>query len=1045
MFALLAAALARLPAPLPAADWPMFRGNQERTGYAPEQAAPPFTPGWTFQAGGGILSSPAVYEGKIYFGARDGRLYALDARTGAQVWSFATGGRVDSSPCVSSGTVYAASLDGRLYALDRLTGGLRWSAPLGARSISSPLEYGGKVYAGTGLPEKKLKVFDAVSGAQLGSLQALQPVESAPAAYGGRVYFGANDGWVYALDAATLLPPPGWTPYETGGSFKQNAVAVSGGAVYALPGHDDKKVYALSAATGGELRRSAPVEVRASWQTFTSPVAAGDRLYFAGAIGEANVDYVAYAAGNNYLTAADSGTLVSVWASSPSLGGLSNRGLLSSPALAGEFVFAGTVDGKLLVISSAGVKTDELSLSSAAFSSPAVANGFAYIGDMAGRLSSFRASKAAAISWPAPGAIVRDTVTVRGYISNASMSGYTLEYSSGGSPEVWHNFVSSAASAAVEGGELGAWYSQGLANGLYTLRLSVLEGGSVVPANTALLSVRINSVPQAPAGLAASDVPADTGNKLALSWTSVPGITEYRVYRDAGSGFALLASTSPSPAAYTDAAAATGFTYRYTVRSYDGFLESADSNEAAAASVNDSGDNTPPATVTDLEAVSGERPGSVELTWTATGNDGNIGTASHFLIKYTTSPLVDWAAFDSAALSSSTRLAEGPAGDNISHTISGLSGGVTYYFGLKGADAVPNYAALPAIATTYAAVDPLPPLPPSGLAAVDTPGDEGDSITLSWTLSPDDGGGADDVYGYKVYRRLASGVFGAPVAELPAGTASYDDYLADSNVRYYYAVSAYDSTNESPLSAEADGVAADNFTFFDATDGGSMRLSDGARVEIPGGSASNNDGLLFVRLDPVTYEPLARAAAAAANPTGIAYQIMFRSTETRLNGRAVITLPYTDAEVAGMEAENLRLYTRLADGTWAMLNTSAVDTQARRVRAEVSRFSIFSVMEYVPSGQLFSGDEVYTYPNPATGETVTFKFRVSSKAFVRIDVYNVAGEQVAALERADCPAGQASEITWGIKGVASGVYVYRVKAESASGSKTIVKKLAVIH
>ena len=62
-----------------------------------------------------------------------------------------------------------------------------------------------------------------------------------------------------------------------------------------------------------------------------------------------------------------------------------------------------------------------------------------------------------------------------------------------------------------------------------------------------------------------------------------------------------------------------------------------------------------------------------------------------------------------------------------------------------------------------------------------------------------------------------------------------------------------------------------------------------------------------------------------------------------------------------------------------------------------------------------------------------------------IDVYNVAGEKVARLTKENCPAGLTSEIAWNIRDIASGVYVYRVQAESASGRKTVTKKLAVIH
>lgn len=1026
-----------------AADWPMFRGNAARTGYASEQAAPPFTEAWTFAAGDSILSSPAVYDGIVYFGSRDGRLYARDARTGAAVWNYRTSGWVESSPCVSSDTVYAVSMDGYLYALDRQDGSLKWLTPLGAPSVSSPLASGGKVYVGTGLPDKKLKVFDAQSGAPLGSLQAQQPVDSAPAVYGQNIYFGANDGDIYALDSGTLLPPAGWTNYPTAGSFRGNAVAVAGGAIYALPGHDEKKVFVLDPASGNQVSTSAPVEQVVSWQTFTSPSVAGDRLYFSGAIGAPD-EYTP--AGENYLSALDTGTLAAVWASSPSLGGTSDMGILSSPALAGELVFSGTADGRLLAISSAGVQATTLSLSSAAYSSPAVSNGMVYIGDMGGRFFAFSSGRTAAISSPRAGGVVNGTVMVYGYVANPALAGYTLEYSTGGSPAVWQNIVSSSTASSVSGAPLGEWDVSALANGEYTLRLTALETGATAYANTAEAEVRVNAVPQPPSALSASDVPGDGGNNIALSWTASPtaGISSYRVYRDGGAGFALLASTA-SAASYTDSSAVTGSTFTYAVRAFDGYLESEDSNQASAFSVNDTGDDTPPSGIADLEAAPGSRAGTVSLGWTAPGDDGSVGSAAYFAIGRTTVPAYDWSGFD--AVISATATVEGPAGDNMGYDADGLFGGVTYYFAIKAYDEVPNASGLSNIAAAYATVDTLPPLPPTGLMAADTPGDDGGSITLTWTLSADDGAGSDDVYGYKVYRRAQTGTFvsSSPYAEVAAGVWSYRDGAAAENIRYYYAVSAFDSSNDSQLSGEVNGVSADNYRFVDASAGGYFLLPDGARVDVPGNALSQNDSFIFVKLDPVTYEPLAFVPSAAnANPTNVVYRAQFKNSATTLTGRARITLPYTSADVAGMDEENLRIYT-LSNGAWVMLNTSSVDEANDKVSAEVSRFSVFRIMEYLPSGAVFADNEVYTYPNPARGDTVTFKFRVAYKSYVKIDVYNVAGEKVAALERQNCPAGQASEIAWDVRNIASGIYIYRMEAQSPSGSRSVIKKLGIAH
>jgi outer membrane protein assembly factor BamB len=46
---------------------------------------------WSFYTGAPVRLAPAVYQGRVYFGADDGCVYCLDARTGAQVWRIAGG------------------------------------------------------------------------------------------------------------------------------------------------------------------------------------------------------------------------------------------------------------------------------------------------------------------------------------------------------------------------------------------------------------------------------------------------------------------------------------------------------------------------------------------------------------------------------------------------------------------------------------------------------------------------------------------------------------------------------------------------------------------------------------------------------------------------------------------------------------------------------------------------------------------------------------------------------------------------------------------
>lgn len=80
------------------------------------------------------------------------------------------------------------------------------------------------------------------------------------------------------------------------------------------------------------------------------------------------------------------------------------------------------------------------------------------------------------------------------------------------------------------------------------------------------------------------------------------------------------------------------------------------------------------------------------------------------------------------------------------------------------------------------------------------------------------------------------------------------------------------------------------------------------------------------------------------------------------------------------------------------------------------------------------------YPNPAR-DRLTFVFHLDAAAKVEIHVYNLAGEQVAALS-GDFPAGPGQSLVWNLADVAPGVYVARMAVD---GSEKATLKVAVIH
>jgi SOS response regulatory protein OraA/RecX len=106
-----------------------------------------------------------------------------------------------------------------------------------------------------------------------------------------------------------------------------------------------------------------------------------------------------------------------------------------------------------------------------------------------------------------------------------------------------------------------------------------------------------------------------------------------------------------------------------------------------------SGDTTPPAQISNL-ATSSPTANSMTLTWTAPGDDGTIGTASQYDIRYATSALTESNWNDANTKQVTGEPAPAASGTSQSFIITGLQPSTTYYFGIKTADEVLNWATI---------------------------------------------------------------------------------------------------------------------------------------------------------------------------------------------------------------------------------------------------------------------------------------------------------------------------------------------------------------
>src|SRR5690349_20040873 len=77
----------------------------------------------------------AAGNGRVYAGAGDKHLYALDAKNGSRQWPFRVGSLVAGRIAVDGDHVYCAALDNVVRAVDRQNGNQRWKTPLDRRPI----------------------------------------------------------------------------------------------------------------------------------------------------------------------------------------------------------------------------------------------------------------------------------------------------------------------------------------------------------------------------------------------------------------------------------------------------------------------------------------------------------------------------------------------------------------------------------------------------------------------------------------------------------------------------------------------------------------------------------------------------------------------------------------------------------------------------------------------------------------------------------------------------------------------------------------------
>jgi outer membrane protein assembly factor BamB len=242
--------------------WPRYGYDAARTRVFPagSHLDPPFRRGWTYY-GSALLEFPPVIHGDTLFVLDDsGVATAIDKLNGHVLWHRKIGTLAAASPALNGSLVFAPLLatvpgaktpdQGRFVALSQQTGHVVWSMSVPPGTESSPLVWGQMLYFGD--QDGTVYAVEASTGHVQWTYHAAGPVKGGVDYANGNIYFADYDGRAYAVHASNgrEVWAVGTNGAEDGfgsGNF-YSTPAVAFGRVYI--GNTDGYVYSFAAATG---------------------------------------------------------------------------------------------------------------------------------------------------------------------------------------------------------------------------------------------------------------------------------------------------------------------------------------------------------------------------------------------------------------------------------------------------------------------------------------------------------------------------------------------------------------------------------------------------------------------------------------------------------------------------------------------------------------------------------------------------------------------------------------------------------------------------
>lgn len=323
---------------------------------APMEASPieavTLSLGWRQSLPRPVTSSPALEGERVFFGCRDGYLYACDAHGGSTLWRYQATDGVGSSPVLAGDAVIAADYAGNVFSVDAESGRERWRRRLPAKVVSTASVAAGEVLVGC--LDGNAWCLSLETGRVLWRLETGARVRGSSAQDGERFFVPSYDGHLYAVAGGSgrLL----WK-YEVGGNVSASPDAGAGRVVI---GSETGAVSAIDAASGSRL-----------WRVQTGPVRSRVRV---------DGERVLVGSGDKNLYCIDLESGRELWRFE------TGAEVLSRPFVVDGLVFVGSYDRHLYCLDAgSGKELARFATTGAVYSSPVAEDGRIYFGNNEGQ------------------------------------------------------------------------------------------------------------------------------------------------------------------------------------------------------------------------------------------------------------------------------------------------------------------------------------------------------------------------------------------------------------------------------------------------------------------------------------------------------------------------------------------------------------------------------------------------------------------------------------------------------------------------------------